>query len=241
MVKRVVIILGYWMIAVLLITVILTSFDLSFIYALMYGLVFVPAALIAKIIIPDSSPYKDPLGIKNIVFISLGLLFLCFALVFSVSLIIKTVEGNYMVRDLGTPSTLTNPVFLAAMVMLLLAGDYFTGVFVDKHFPIEDRQVDFISNRKQIKLKRSEITCIESNDTEVWIHTASGDKFRNKTPIGQWENRLGKGFVRISRSYLVNEGHITESGPGFINLGGIRLACSKKYVSDSSCGLGARN
>lgn len=234
MVKRVFIILSYWMIAVLLIAVILTSLDLNYFYALYYSLVFVPIALIAKIIVPAPAPGKDSTDLKQFIFIALGLLALCFALIFCVSWFIYILEDNYMIQDIGTPRMLTNPAFLVSMIMLLLAGDYFIGLRIDKAHPVKDLSVDFISNRKKIQLKQADILFIESNDTEVWIHDSKGNKFRNKTPIGQWETRLGRGFARISRSYLVNRDSITEIGPGYVALGDMRFASSKKYVPDSS-------
>ena len=33
---------------------------------------------------------------------------------------------------------------------------------------------------------------------------ADGQQYRNKTGIGQWENALGPGFLRIHRAFLVN-------------------------------------
>ena len=55
----------------------------------------------------------------------------------------------------------------------------------------------------------TEIAYIESRDTEVWIHTADGRSFRNKTPITQWQNIMESGFIRIHRSYLANGSFIT--------------------------------
>ncbi len=230
--KRIVIILGYWMIAVLTISIILTSLGLSFIYALMYGLAFVPAAMIAKIIFPNRPIGNISIDLKSIVFVSLMLLALCFALVFSVSWTIYLMDGTFQVQDLGTPPVLTNPAFLVVMVLVLLAGDYFTELYLDKHFPVKDQLIDFISNRKHFQMKQSDILYIESNDTEVWIHASNGEKYRNKTPIGQWESLLGKGFARISRSFLVNRDYITEIGSGYVALGEMRLSSSKKYIPE---------
>ena len=223
-------ILGYWMIAVLLVTVILTSLDLSFLHSLMYGLVFIPEALLAKIMMPAPSPDGRIRNKKNILFIGLALLCMCLALIFAVSVFIYHMEGEYMVQDLGTPKALTNPAFLSAMIMLLLAGDYFMGRYIEKRFPAEDNLIDFISNRKKVQLKQSDIVYIESNDAEVWLHAADGTKYRNKTPIGQWETRLGHSFMRISRSHLVNRAHVTEICDGTVVLGSVRLASSKKYM-----------
>lgn len=89
---------------------------------------------------------------KSIVFASLMLLVLCFALVFSVSWSIYLMDGTFQVQDLSTPPVLTNPAFFVVMVLILLAGDYFTELYLDKCFLVKDQLIDFISNRKHLQI-----------------------------------------------------------------------------------------
>ena len=61
------------------------------------------------------------------------------------------------------------------------------------------------------------------------IVTHSGEAFRNKTGIGQWENLLGEGFLRIHRSYLVNVSAATLDTPDTVSVGQTQLPVSRKY------------
>ena len=70
---------------------------------------------------------------------------------------------------------------------------------------------------------------MESNDTEVRIVTVSGDTYRNKTGITQWENLLGEGFLRIHRSYLVNVTSAKLVSADTVSVGETKLPVSRKY------------
>ena len=124
---------------------------------------------------------------------------------------------------------LINPVFLALILTTLSYGDYFWAKWLDKRFKDEDRSVTFFSDRKSVTLRRSEIAYIESNDTEVRVVSASGESYRNKTGISQWENLLGSDFLRIHRSYLINLSVSTLASPDTVNVGGVLLPVSRKY------------
>ena len=79
-------------------------------------------------------------------------------------------------------------------------------------------------------LLQADILYVESNDTEVWIHAADGQKYRNKTPISQWENMLGIDFVRIHRSFLVSRAQIINTQADTVTLKNQEtLPISKKY------------
>ena len=101
-----------------------------------------------------------------------------------------------------------------------------------------DRSVTFFSDRKSVTLRRSEIAYVESNDTEVRIVTVSGESYRNKTGISQWENLLGSDFLRIHRSYLVNTARATLSTPDTVSVGDTELPVSRKYKETVSRILG---
>ena len=53
--------------------------------------------------------------------------------------------------------------------------------------PARDRYVEFISDRRRVRLETERISYLESNDSEVWIHTSTGESLRTKTKISQWE------------------------------------------------------
>ncbi|MBR5019090.1 MAG: LytTR family transcriptional regulator [Bacteroidales bacterium] len=112
------------------------------------------------------------------------------------------------------PPTLFNPVFIAGVLTLLMLGD---------------EPIRFVSDRRPVLLLPEEILYIESNDKEVTVFATEGRRFRNRTGISQWESILGKGFVRIHRSYLVNRVCITSVGADSLCAAGTELPISRKY------------
>ena len=124
---------------------------------------------------------------------------------------------------------LINPAFLGLILTVLSIGDYYWSKWLDRRFKAKDRTVTFFSERKSVTLPLTDIAYVESNDTEVRIVTTSGESFRNKTGISQWENLLGGGFLRIHRSYLVNTSYASLSSPDLVTVVGRELPVSRKY------------
>ena len=59
--------------------------------------------------------------------------------------------------------------------------------------------------------------------------SVTGEAYRNKTGITQWENLLGDGFLRIHRSYLVNMDLASLTAPDTVTVGTVQLPVSRKY------------
>ena len=75
-----------------------------------------------------------------------------------------------------------------------------------------------------------DIAFVESNDSEVWIHTATGERHRTKTTISQWESILDNGnFIRIHRAYMVNILHLSTHSLTTIKILEQELPISRKY------------
>mgnify|MGYP003094691318 CR=1 FL=1 len=70
---------------------------------------------------------------------------------------------------------------------------------------------------------------LESNDSEVWIHTSTGESLRTKTKISQWEQQLDDRFLRIHRSYIVNADRVARHTAGAVVVDGRTLEVSRKY------------
>ena len=128
------------------------------------------------------------------------------------------------------PHVLTNPVFVAIILTALAAGSYFFEAWLDRKYPEAPAPITFTSDRKPVTLPLAEILYVESND-DITIVVATGDRrFRNKTPISQWEAILSPRFVRVHRSYLVNRAAITRIDVDLLYLGDdIQLPVSRKY------------
>ena len=102
--------------------------------------------------------------------------------------------------------------------------------WLGKQAKLQPQTIDFISNRHHTSLQMSDIAFVESNDSEVWIHTISGESYRTKTTITQWSSILDNGnFIRIHRAYIVNRLHITDSNSATLRIAENEFPISRKY------------
>lgn len=216
--------IAYWLAAIILMAVILTSLDYTLGQAVLVSLAFCPCALALEYWMPKARKTMDKIYLSLTVLVTVVLLII--VLHFVVWRAFSPV-GIYELKDV--PPMLINPAFLGLILTALAIGDYFWARWLSGRFRTQDRPVTFFSDRKSVSLKRSDIAYVESNDTEVRIVTTAGEAFRNKTGIGQWENLLGKGFLRIHRSFLVNVGLATLSSSDTVTVGAAELPVSRKY------------
>lgn len=226
--------IAYWLAALALLAAILGSLDYTLDQALLIGLIFSPCALLLEILMPKARKPMDKVYLALAVLASVILLIIVLHY-FAWS---RIDPRNVYQSAKDVPPMLINPVFLALILTTLSYGDYFWAKWLDKRFKDENRTVTFFSDRKSVTLRRSEIAYVESNDTEVRIVTVSGESYRNKTGISQWENLLGSDFLRIHRSYLVNTARATLSTPDTVSVGDTELPVSRKYKETVSRILG---
>ena len=219
-------IISYWIVSILLVAVVLTSVGYQFLEALFIGSMFLPGALAAKYFFPKVR------GVKDTVFLVLGILAAEMLLFLIAHYIILTFRENLPLPvsewpDL--PQILTNPVFVAFVLTGLAAGSYFFESWLDRKHPTKPAPITFTSDRKPVTLPLEEILYVESND-DITTVIATGDRrFRNKTPISQWEAILKPHFIRIHRSYLVNKDAITRVDGDLLFVDDIELPISRKY------------
>ena len=210
--------IAYWLAAVILLAVILTSLDYTLGQAVLIGLIFCPCALALEFWMPKARKTMDK------VCLSLALLIIVLHFV-----VWQSLSPNVSHEPKDVPPMLINPAFLGLILTALAIGDYFWTRWLAGRFRAQDQSITFFSERKSITLKRSGIAYVESNDTEVRVVTTDGEAYRNKTGIGQWENLLAEDFLRIHRSYLVNTGLATLSAPDTVTVCGTQLPVSRKY------------
>ena len=171
-------------------------------------------------------------GVKDTVFVTLGILAGEMLLFLIAHFIILTFRENLpgAVWDWpDIPHILTNPVFIAIILTALAAGSYFFESWLDRKRPTRPAPITFTSDRKPVTLPLEEILYVESND-DITTVIATGDRrFRNKTPISQWEAILNPHFLRIHRSFLVNKAAITRVDGDLLYVNDIELPISRKY------------
>lgn len=198
---------SYWILAVLVVSLMLMGLDYSFGDALFLGILLVPGCLACRWLIPKIRSDKKHIRVINTICVIAAIMFTDILLVIWYHLF-RVNNAMWQAADNLSPMLL-NPIFLGIIMAVLAYCDYLLSEFITNKYKDEDKDITFTSDYKKVTLKVAEITYIESRDTEVWIHVADGRSFRNKTPITQWQNILEGGFIRIHRSYLANRAFIT--------------------------------
>ena len=222
---RIVLRIAYWLAAIALIATILASLDYTPAQAILISLVFCPCALALEYWMPKARRPMDK------VYLSLAMLVVIILTLLVLHQYVWTTITQYGARvvEKDVPPMLINPAFLGLILTALSIGDFYWSKWSSKRFKTKDRTVTFYSERKSVTLPLSEIAYVESNDTEVRIVTLSGESYRNRTGIGQWENLLGDGFLRVHRSFLVNIAEAVLTAPDVVSIGGNEIPVSRKY------------
>lgn len=234
--KQRVIIIAYWALLVLLTAFMLCSLSYSFSESCLLGCLLLPGGIVIKFMLPKILLQPQKNRIINLLLLVLTALIIEILLTFvghGILLSLRDELRNYYYGPDPKPimsSLLVNPVFLTILLILFAGGDYLLTEYLRKHLKQAPPSITFTSDRKPVSLLYSDILYVESNDTEVWIHSTDGQKYRNKTPISQWENLLGIEFVRIHRSFLVSRSQITKTDSDSLTLtDGQTLPISRKY------------
>ena len=217
---------SYWILAVLVVSLMLMGLDYSFGDALFLGILLVPGCLASRWLIPKIRSDKKHIRVINTICVIAAIMFTDILLVIWYHLF-RVNNAMWQASDDLSPMLL-NPVFLGIIMAVFAYCDYLLSDFITSKYKDEDRDITFTSDYKKVTLKVAEIAYIESRDTEVWIHTAEGRSYRNKTPITQWQNILESGFIRIHRSYLANGSFITSYDNESVTVNEQKLPISRK-------------
>ena len=221
-------VISYWVLSVLLVAIVLTSLGYRFMEAVFIGTVFLPGALAAKYFFPKVDFRNRKTGVKDTIFIVLGILVAEVFLFLMTHYYIMRYREN-MADWIALPQVLTNPVFIAIILTALAAGSYFFERWLDRIRPTKPAPITFTSDRKPVTLPLEEILYVESNDDATTVVATDDRRFRNITPISQWEAILKPHFLRIHRSYLVNREAITRVDGDLLYVDDIELPVSRKY------------
>lgn len=228
MIKRIIITVLYWILAVLLISAVLVSLKYNFSDAIFISIMLVPGCVVLKFVLPKVSFSNFRKGLSDIFFILSAVMVTEVLFVICSHIAVKGFPA--MVDGIRIPSVLINPAFLAIAMAFVTGGDYLLSKYLKKALADEPSPITFTSDYKKVSLNASEILYVESRDTEVWICATEGRRFRNKTGITQWENLLGEDFVRVHRSFVVNRRSIASASSDFLTLTDrTEIPVSRKY------------
>ena len=232
--KQKLIITAYWILMILLTALMLCSLDYTFKESCLLATLLLPGGIIIKFMLPKIMLEPTKTRIRNLVLLAMTAVIIEILLIFIGHGIIYSIKYPYYYygQDFRpiVSNMIFNPIFLTLLLILFSGGDYLLDQYLTKHLKQPPKTITFTSDRKPVTLIQADIMYVESNDTEVWIHAADGQKYRNKTPISQWENMLGIEFVRIHRSFLVSRAHILRADADTLTLTNQQtLPISKKY------------
>jgi len=227
--KRILITVLYWIIAVLLVSAVLSSLKYEFPDAFFISLMLVPGCIVIKFVLPKVSFCNFRKGLADIFFISAAVMVTELLLLFCSHI---SVQGLSEINNghANVPSLLINPAFIAITTAFVTGGDYLLSGYLKNAFSDAPTPIVFTSDYKKVSLDASEILYVESRDTEVWVCATDGRRFRNKTGITQWENLLGEDFIRVHRSFVVRKESIQETLSDSLTLAdGTSVPVSRKY------------
>ena len=227
--KRSSLILSYWMVALILFTIVLSSTGYSFADALFLASSLMPVAVLFRYLMAQIRFASRWQGIRDVCFLALFILTMAFLAVHLAHTLILALRRQLYETDLVVSPILLNPVFLLAMLLMIIVGDYFFGHLIEQRMPMEEEAITFTSDRQSVTLQQQEILYVESCDTETWVHATEGRRYRNKRPISVWAHLLGNDFLRIHRSYLIRITACRGREGENVVLGDIRLPVSRKY------------
>ena len=221
--------IAYWAAALIIVAMILLSLDYSFAEALFMSSLFLPGVIAAKFFLAQVRKDASSNSAMNAVYIFGAIVVMEFLLIVCGHRLLEYIEKqNPLYLGIGVADILVNPIFVAVIIFLILAGEH---MILQKYKDVNEvRTVSFTSDRHKIILNRNEIVYIESNDSEVWVYATEQRRFRNKTGITQWENLLGEDFIRVHRSFIVRKEAIQETLSDLLILAdGTSIPVSRKY------------
>ena len=230
--KRTALIISYWSVALILFATVLSSTGYSMPDAFFLASSLLPVAVLFRYQLAQIRFTNRWQGIRDICFLTLFVLTMAFLAVHLAHTILLDLHRQLWHGELGISPILLNPIFLMAMLLLIIMGDYYVGRTIEQRLPEVEESITFTSDRQPVTLQRQEILYVESCDTETWIYATEGRKYRNKRPISAWANLLGKDFLRIHRSYLVRISACQGRDGENVILGDLRLPISRKYKNE---------
>ena len=230
--KRTALIISYWTVALVLFAIVLSSTGYTFSDALFLASSLLPVAVLFRYLMAQMRFTSRRQGIRDVCFLVLFILTMAFLAVHLAHTLLLALHRQLNETDMIISPILLNPIFLLAMLLLIIVGDYFVGRMIEERLPEAEESITFTSDRQPVTLQRQEILYVESCDTETWIYATEGRKYRNKRPISAWANLLGKDFLRIHRSYLVRISACQGREGENIVLDDLRLPVSRKYKAE---------
>ena len=223
----------WWLVSTALIAQLFGAMGYALDQAILLTVFFLPGMLALRYFVPQLSFENRSRGLLNTLYL--------FGAVVAIEYL-ALVLGHRVAFD-TLPETLPRFAFNPLVILLLLAIFILPERALERHLErcrSYSTALSFISERRKVTLDPAEILYVESNDDEVWIRTVSGESYRTKTRISQWEGLLDRRFLRVHRSYIVNTERIDAYRPTRIRIGETEIEISRKYKEAAKLRLGQK-
>lgn len=221
----------WWLVSSIAIALVFGALGYALDQAVLLTVFFLPGLLALRYFVPQLSLGKRPGELLNAVYLVAAVVAIEYlALIFGHRVAFDTLPDTL-------PGAVFHPLFILLLIAVFIVPERLIARYLEQRQPYDDT-LSFISERRRITLDPGEIRYIESNDDEVWIHTAAGEAYRTKTRISQWEAQLDRRFLRVHRSWIVNTEHIDEYRPNRIRIGTTEIEISRKYKEEVRIRLG---
>ena len=221
----------WWMVSTLLTALVFGAMGYAYDQAILLTVFFLPGLLALRYFVPQLSLGKRPGELLNAVYLVAAVVAIEYlALIFGHRVAFGTLPDTL-------PGAVFHPLFILLLIAVFIVPERLIARYLEQRQPYDDT-LSFISERRRITLAPGEIRYIESNDDEVWIHTAAGEAYRTKTRTSQWEAQLDRRFMRVHRSWIVNTERIDEYRPTRLRIGTTEIEISRKYREEVRMRLG---
>ncbi len=119
--------ISYWIVAIILVAGVLTSLGYRFSEALFIGTTFLPGALAVRYFYPKTKADDRKTTIKNIIFLTLGLVISQIFIILLAHVFINSLRENInnFYECPALPEILMNPIFIAIMTVIITLGHHF--------------------------------------------------------------------------------------------------------------------
>ncbi len=213
----------YWITVTIFMSFVYSSILKSYPYALLLSVMFLPGALFAKYFIPKINFENKIKGVIHFICVLIGSVYIVsVGIAFAYWYIFKY-------ETLAIPPIIVNPFLIWMLLILFIGAEIVTEKYLFKEKPDKKVIIEFISDRRRVRIAPDEIIIVESRDNEVFIFTVTGKTYRTKMRISKWEELLGSGFVRVHRSFLVNSEFIEKFNHSSVIVAGREIEISRKY------------
>ena len=132
---------SYWILAVLVVSLMLMGLDYSFGDALFLGILLVPGCLACRWLIPKIRSDKKQIRIINTICVIAGIMFTDILLVIWYHLF-RVNNAMWQTADNLSPMLL-NPIFLGLIMAVLAYCDYLLSDFIARKYKDEEREITF--------------------------------------------------------------------------------------------------